>query len=173
MAVISGLCMIALFSLSGCSDEPPGLAANKVVKPPVKNVQDNTAALKAAASIQETSVQEGYIYDRRDRRDPFIPLIVPKMNLNDKETAKIGTLESYDIGEYVLAAIIKKGGGNFALVVAPDNRSFTVRVGTVIGFNKGKVEEISDERIVLVEYSKDYKGDLRPRRITMDFRKGD
>ncbi len=171
--VILLLLMIALFSFFGCSDKPQPRPVQTAVTPPVKAIEKKVEEMQAMAAIQEPSVHEGYIYDQRERRDPFIPLIVSKKYLNKDETDMTGTLESYDLDEFTLAAIIKKGEQNFALVVAPDNRSFTINEGIIIGVNKGKVEEISDGRAVLVEYSKDYKGRLRTRRIILDFHKGE
>ncbi len=170
--IILPLFMIALFSFYGCSDKPQPRPVQTAVTP-AKTIEKKVEEMQAMAAIQEPAVQEGYIYDERERRDPFIPLIVAKRNLGKNKSVMTGTLESYDLGEFTLAAIIKKGEKNFALVVAPDNRSFTINEGNIVGLNKGKVEEISDERAVLVEYSKDYKGRLRTRRIILDFHKGE
>ncbi len=172
-AAFQGVFLVACFVFYGCGPDVPTRPAPKpAVKPSAKSVQEKNDALKAMQALQEP-VQGGYIYDQRHRRDPFVPLIVPKTNSKETKIASTGTLESYDIGEFTLAAIIEKGEQNFALVVAPDNRSFTLNEGTVIGLNKGKVEEISGKMVVLVEYSKDYKGKLRPRKIIMDLRKGE
>ncbi len=141
-------------------------AVKKVKKEINKVSQDEEEAIQAALK------QEGYVYQRRDRRDPFTPLIVPLKKLK-KDKSKIGTLEGYDLNEFVLSAIAKKGTEYFALLVTPDNRSFTVRKGDVIGMNNGRVKEITSNKIRMVEYLKDYKGELRPRQIILEFHKGE
>ena len=162
-----------LFLSYGCSDQPSS--------PPVQVAQTQPAAAPASqpavpqpeAEVQEVPEQTGYVYERRDRRDPFVPLIVPKKKVEKVKGVKAGTLESYDISEFKLAAIAKKGKNYFALITTPDNRSFTVHKGMAIGMNKGKVKDITRDKIVLVEYSRDFRGELKSREIILEFRKGE
>ncbi|MBI5739968.1 MAG: pilus assembly protein PilP [Nitrospirae bacterium] len=129
-------------------------------------------ARQPEAAVVETVQEEGYIYQPGDRRDPFVPLIVPTQKAEAKGTpaARLGTLESYDITEFALLAIAKKGDKYYALLITPDNRSFTVYKGSGIGLHKGRVEDISGGKVVLVEYSKDFRGDLRPKQIILELK---
>ncbi len=173
MNVSIACCCSVLFlvSLYGCSNQPP---ASPVKKAPVKSVSPAAQPLAAPETVvEETPEHEGYVYERRDRRDPFVPLIVPKQTIQMGAAAKSGTLESYDIHEFTLAAIAKKGGQLYALITTPDNRSFTVHKGTAIGLNKGKVKEITTKRLVLVEYSRDFRGKLIPKELILEFHKGE
>jgi len=158
--------------LQGCKKTPPATSAKpgttqgetgQTVTPQVQ--QPETAAV-------ETVQEEGYIYQPGDRRDPFAPLIVPTLKAETKGTvtARIGTLESYDITEFALLAIAKKGDKYYALLITPDNRSFTVYEGSGIGLHKGRVEDITGNKVVLVEYSKDYRGDSRPKQIILELK---
>ena len=170
---IGGL-LVLIFTAYGCSDTPPTVRQ----APPTNTAQPAAAQQAAQPPLAElladdTLMQKGYIYDRKDRRDPFIPLIFPTKKLVSKEKAKTGTLESYDLTEFVLAAIAKMGTKYYALLVTPDRRSFTVFKGTRIGLSKGKVKNISDNKVVLVEESRDYKGTLKPREIILEFTKGE
>ncbi|MBI4848260.1 MAG: pilus assembly protein PilP [Nitrospirae bacterium] len=161
---------IALSSYYGCKGQPAPPA--KTAKPQAEATAKNEpAAGQAPAVAQETPPAEGYVYQPGDRRDPFVPLIVTTKKAQRKAAGKPGTLESYDISEFTLLAIAKKGAQYYALLVTPDNRSFSVKRGTVIGYNNGKVEEITKNKVMLVEYSKDFKGDLQPKRITLEFQK--
>ncbi len=162
-----------VFAFIGCKNDVSSTPSKITKKQDVKEIEVKSEMPQTEITIQEISNQEGYIYKQRDRRDPFMSLIVPKQKLREKDIIKAGTLEGYDIGEFHLAAIAKKGTQYFALIVTPDNRSFSVSRGTTIGLNEGKVEEISSDKIVLVEYSRDYKGELKPRRITLEFFKGE
>jgi Tfp pilus assembly protein PilP len=134
-----------------------------------------SGAYSLEAMLQETTkTNKGYIYKHKGRRDPFMPLIVPK-----KEKAKkgsriaTGTLESYDISDFTLVAIAEKRGQYYALLVTPDNRSFTVNEGTVIGLHKGRVEKILSDKVIIIEYSRNYRGELRPRQIVLELHKGE
>lgn len=174
MSIFKGLSagLLAVVLFAGCSDTPPP-------KRPVAVQKQPSAAAPAAQPplsellAEDTSAQQGYIYERKNRRDPFIPLILPTQKVLKKDGLKTGTLESYDIGEFTLAAIAKKGTERIALLVAPDNRSFTVYKGTGIGLYNGTVKEISDKKVVLVEYSRDYTGAMVPREIILELNKGE
>jgi Tfp pilus assembly protein PilP len=159
---------IVISALSGCKSQPPSPPA-KAVKPQ-GSISPATAEVKQSEATKETEQEQGYEYQPRDRRDPFVPLIVPTNKSQKREAGKLGTLQSYDISEFVLLAIAEKGGKYFALLVTPDNRSFTVRKGTIIGLNKGRVEEITSNKVVIGEYSKDYSGDIHPKQITLEFK---
>ncbi|GBD97441.1 MAG TPA: hypothetical protein ENG83_08055 [Nitrospirae bacterium] len=168
--IFQSIAFLTILSFYGCSSKPQSPPAT------TSQTQSKTRPRPAAppkAAIEETPVQEGYIYQQRERRDPFIPLIVPRKKVKKGAGAKVGTLESYDISDFTLAAIAKKGREYFALLTTPDNRSFTVNKGNIIGLNKGKVKEITRDRIVLVEYSRDYMGKLKPREIILEFHKGE
>ncbi len=165
--------VFVIFTLYGCKSETP-LPPSKISNTrSVKEFEGKPKVPQHEMAIQEASSQEGYIYKQRDRRDPFAPLIVPIQKRQKKDSSKVGTLEGYDIGEFHLVAIAKKDMQYFALLVTPDNRSFTVSKGAIIGLNKGRVEEISRDKIVLVEYTRDYRGELKPRQIILEFYKGE
>ncbi|MBC8413310.1 MAG: pilus assembly protein PilP [Nitrospira sp.] len=161
--------LIALTILwtAGCSSNSVPTRVAK--KPPAQT----PPAVVSESVMDETAYEEGYVYDRRDRRDPFIPLIVPSESVLPTDDKKIGTIESYDITDFSLAAIAKKGGQYYALIISPDNKSFTILEGDVIGRSQGRVEEITAQQVTLLEYSKDYRGNLRPVRVNLEFQKGE
>lgn len=124
--------------------------------------------------VQETPEKEsgGYVYDPGDRRDPFMPLILPVEILRKGGKRITGTLESYDISDFTLTAIAKKESEYYALVTAPDNKAYTVKEGTIIGLRKGKVTKITSNIITIIEYSKDYLGKMKSRQIFLELHKG-
>jgi Tfp pilus assembly protein PilP len=167
------LLITGLFAFYGCqgSQSPPPA---KTVKPqPAQTPGSGVQPPQAEIPVDEAPPLEGYIYDQRDRRDPFIPLVLPTQTIATTDVIKVGTVEGYDISEFVLSAIARMGTRYYALLATPDNRSFTVNEGDIIGLNKGKVEDISSNEVVLVEYSRDYRGELKPRKIILEFLKGD
>lgn len=154
----------------GCSDDsaPP---VKKAVKPVVKGavVAPVVPLVEAVPEIKESV---GYVYDRRGRRDPFSSLIIPSAK-SSKDDSKMGTLEGYDLSEFVLLAIAIKGEQIYALLATPDNRSFTVSRGDTVGLNNGKVMEITRDMVALVEHTVNYKGEKLPRQIILEFHKGE
>lgn len=168
--IFQSIAFLTAFSFYGCGSNPPSPPAT------TSQTQSKTGprpVVPTKAAIEETSAQEGYIYQQRERRDPFMPLIVPRKKVKKGMNVMAGTMESYDISDFKLAAIARKGREYFALLTTPDNRSFTVNKGNIIGLNKGKVKEITKDKIVLVEYSRDYMGKLKPREIILEFHKGE
>jgi len=163
--------IIFVFSIfSGCIKEPPP-------KPPTKPKATETEEIKTESQttvqkVPAVAEKESYIYEPRGRRDPFVPLI--EITKKQEEKRRItGTLESYDITEFKLIAVAEKGIQSYALLLAPDNKSYTVKEETVLGLHRGKVKEISSDRVVILEYIKDYKGELRPREVVLELRKGE
>ena len=167
-AYMYSIFMVVVILLAGCQDPPL-----QVPKKPVRTAPVQSPAALQPVALQEAAGDKGYIYDQNGRRDPFMPLITPKRSKRTRDAVKAGTIESYDIKEFTLSAIVKKEEGNYALLVTPDNRSFTVSVGTVVGLHGGIVEEILDDKVVLVENSKDYRGKLKQKKVTLEFHKGD
>jgi Tfp pilus assembly protein PilP len=166
--------IMGIFYLYGCSDTPPiSTSGNATSSGVAKGVVAEPVVSVSETALDEPTLQAGYIYDRRNRRDPFSPLISPVRKLKEKDASKLGTLEGYDLGEFRLSAIANRGNKYFALLITPDNRSFTVNKGNIIGLNRGKIKKISSDEVVLVEYTKNYKGELKPREIILEFHKGE
>ena len=171
--VLAAAMVMIILAGYGCGDKPSSRPVKKAA--PAKVVKSATAPSTAEADAvqKDMAAHEGYIYQQRDRRDPFVPLIVPKKKLAGKTIRETGTLESYDISEFTLSAIATKNTEYFALLVTPDNRSFTVHKGAAIGLNKGKVNQILTDKVILVEYSKDFRGEFKERQLILEFRKGE
>jgi len=159
--VLLGLVILVVFPL-GCKKQSTVVEIQKAV-PTTKKAEQSAIVTQETTALQK----QGYIYEPKGRPDPFVPLIQPAK----KEKAKIaGTIESYDVTDFTLVGIAK-GVERYALLVAPDNKAYTVKEGSILGLHKGKVKEIADERIIIVEYIKDYKGVLKPREIVLELRK--
>jgi Tfp pilus assembly protein PilP len=159
--------------LSACERGVPTAKKTTVAKRGEKIVQTQglqTKPVSAKETIEEE--EESYVYNPRGRRDPFIPLVEVGRKEEIAKKPK-GTLESYDATDFRLKAIAERGGEWYALLIAPDNRAFTVKEGTVIGLRNGKVEKITSDKIIIIEYIKDYKGELKPREIVLELRKGE
>ena len=154
-------------ALSGCKKSSAPPAAAKPAEPANPDLQ-------AEAAVQETPKNDkGYVYDRRDRRDPLMPLIEAVKKVEKKDEKRVmGTLASYDIGDFKVLAIANKGARRYALLLAPGNRSFTVYEGTVLGFNNGKVEKITDNQVITIEHIENYLGKIESRQLILELHKG-
>ncbi|MBI5675248.1 MAG: pilus assembly protein PilP [Nitrospirae bacterium] len=165
--VLFAVAVLIFPALSGCkkSSAPPATAA--------KPAEPANPDLQAEAAVQEPPKNDkGYVYDRKDRRDPFMPLIEVKKVEKKDDKKVLGTLVSYDAGDFKVLAIAKKGTRRYALLVAPGNRSFTVYEGTVLGFNNGKVEKITENEVIIIEHIENYLGKIESRQLILELHKG-
>lgn len=155
--------LIFVFSLQGCKkDSTP---------PKTKPLKTQVVEAQPQAGEVPRPEEPGYIYNQKGRPDPFIPLIVlPKERERERRAA--GTPEGYDITEFKLIGTAERGGQYYGLLLAPDNKAYTVREGTILGLHKGRVEKITGDKVVIIEYIKDYKGKLKPRETVLELRNG-
>lgn len=109
-----------------------------------------------------------YTYDPTNKTDPFKSFIVVKEQLEEKEEKRPRTyLETLDISQLTVAAIVLSSKGNWALVRDSKGDGHTVKVGTPIGRRRGRVVKILDKELVVRESYKDYRGRKKIRDISM------
>lgn len=100
-----------------------------------------------------------YTYDPTNKADPFKSFIVVKEELEEKEEKKPKTyLETLDISQLTVAAIVLSSKGNWALVRDSKGDGHIIKVGTPIGRRSGRVIRILDKEVVVREYRKDFRG---------------
>ncbi len=80
-------------------------------------------------------------------------------------------LESYEVSEMRLIAVLSGSRGASAVVTLPDRKSYTIREGDRIGPNAGRVQKITPDSVVIREATKDYRGVLRERELSIKLHK--
>ncbi len=135
---LGALALVALVGVSGCSDTgtPPAPA-------PPRPAQ--TAAKAAPAAPPPAPAAAPYVYEAKGRRDPFRPLIRPRVE-TAKARPKTG-LAALDVKELKLAGIIWGGRGYYALVEAPNGAGYVVRLNDVVG-EDARVAQITSDAIM-------------------------
>ena len=135
---LGALAAVVLVSVSGCSDSgaPPA---------PVPPRPAQTAARPAAPAPPPAPAAAPYAYERRDRRDPFYPLIRPRVE-TAKARPKTG-LAALDVKELKLAGIIWGGRGYYALVEAPNGAGYVVRLNDTVG-EDARVAKITSDAVM-------------------------
>ncbi len=122
----------------------------------------------ATATVVETA-QPAYTYNAAGRRDPFAPIIS-----KEEKKAKAGDrppLERYSLSEFKLTGIIWQGFGYNALIEGPDGKGYVVRVGTIMGQNRGVVKKITQEKMIIEEKFKNFSGGTERKEIVIELRK--
>ncbi len=154
--IICFLILLFIISFSGCKKEQPSGAkpmAGKV------QTQEEKKEMIALAETQKVE-QEFYTYDAKDRRDPFLSLITITTKKPSKRKGA-NPFESYDVNQITLLAIAWDAQKYYALIMLPDRKSYTITEGMKLGLFGGKVEKITEDKVVIREYIQDYKGDLK------------
>jgi type IV pilus assembly protein PilP len=162
------LLIVLLFVVpfSSCKKKVP-----EMKKPSVE--KGNPTDVSKVEGAEEEKVLEAYKYDPKGRRDPFLSLIeVTKKKPEKKKGAS--PFESYDIAEIQLLAIAwDEKDKYYALIRLPNNKTYTITEGVTLGLQNGKVEKIYKDSVLIREYVKDYKGDLKPVDTILRLHKGE
>lgn len=155
--------------LAGCSNSPtapappaaPGASTQRQL---IASAPSGTALLKT-----EEKPVEVFSYRPVSRRDPFAPIIVKqekKASMGDRPP-----LERYNISEFKLSGIVWGGFGYNAMLEGPDGKGYFIRVGTILGPNRGVVKKITQNLIVIEEKFKNVMGETERKEITVQLRK--
>jgi Tfp pilus assembly protein PilP len=167
MAMLLIVCWIMLLPL-GCKKEQPA-----VKKPMAEKVQQSAVNQEQKAPEEMKKVEHEEInYDSKGKRDPFLSLVeITKQKPVKKRGAS--PFESYDLDEIRLLAIASDKNKSYALIRLPDKKNYTITEGMTVGLQGGKVVSITPERVVIKEYMKDYRGNMKPRDAILKLHKGE
>lgn len=153
-------------ALFGCSESA------KVPSTPVaitqKPTQKPVTLATATTAIAETQPPE-YSYDPQGRRDPFAPIIVQAEQ--KARAGNLSPLERYDLNQFKMTGVVWGGFGYNAMIEGPDGKGYFIRVGTVIGPNKGVVKKITQQTMVVEEKYKTFSGGTERKEIVIQLRK--
>jgi type IV pilus assembly protein PilP len=147
---------VALFLLSGCSEEapaPPPATPQKVAAPPPP------AAVPVAPEAVAPPPAK-YVYDPTGRRDPFESLTLIRKSIVQQD-APLTPLQTYDLGQLRLIGVIVGKGAPRAMVVAPDGKSYILKKGIKVGKNDGTVVGIKRDSVQVEERYYDFSGVIR------------
>jgi len=142
------LVVVAGFMAAGCDDKKPP-------RPPA--FKPAAAAPAPVAGVGgESSAPPTYIYTPIGKRDPFKSAY--KVIRKPDEKAPGGILTKYEIDQLKLTAIISGISRPRAQVDLPDGKGVSIRVGTRIGKNFGRVVRIKHNEVIVSEDYRDWSG---------------
>ena len=157
-----------LLTFAGCKKSQP--TGTKPMAAPVKpaEVKKEQQTTEQPKKVE----QEEYKYEAKGRRDPFLSLVQIK---KEKPTKKKGAspFESYDVDEIHLMAIASDKNKYYALISLPDKKSYTITEGMTLGLQGGKVQKITKNTVIIREFIRDYKGEVKPRDSILKLHKGE
>ena len=91
------------------------------------------------------TIDPAYVYEPAGRRDPFVSLLGRGEDANPKAARPPG-LSGLLIGEITVKGVVRDRTGYIAMLQAPDNKTYTVRVGDKL--LDGTVKSISQEKVI-------------------------
>jgi len=113
--------------------------------------------MKGVEGAQEQSTV--LLYDPTGKTDPFKPFLAEPEEVGEKKKSKPKTyLETVDLSQLELTAIIVGPKGNWAMVRDSKGTGHVIKKGVLIGTKGGAVHKITDEKVVIREEYKDFKG---------------
>lgn len=101
-----------------------------------------------------------------DGRDPFRPMTL-KTSAVSRSRENLSPLERFDIGQLKIVGIVSDVKEPRAVVEDSAGLGYTVKVGTPIGSNEGRVKAIGRDQIVVEEVYVDAYGARKKRDIAM------
>ena len=107
-----------------------------------------------------------YMYSQGNRRDPFRSILVSTDAA--KRMANLPPLQRTEVGDLRLIGVVWGEYGYSAMVQTPDGKGYTVRVGTLVGPNSGKVKRISQALLTVEEKYTDIFGEKKVREVNLD-----
>lgn len=159
--------LITAAVLAACSGSDSGKAPVKPAPTAAKAAPQVTS--QATVTAMDVKPQPEFTYNPAGRRDPFAPIIVKQ-----EATSKRGDrppLERYNLYEFKMMGVIWGGFGYNAMLEGPDGKGYFVRIGTVIGPNRGVVKKITQSSIVVEEKFKSISGGPERKETVIELRK--
>ena len=139
-------------------------ASNEVIYKktrPIKNVFDKE--LNSENKKDEKTIV--YLYDPTGKTDPFKSFIAIQEEIKEKVKKPKTYLETLDLSQLELIAVILGPKGDWALVRESKGTGHVIKKGTAIGTNGGVVYEIFDGGITVREEFRDFRGETQHKDI--------
>ena len=150
------------------------LAACGAPPPPPRRPPPPVPQAKVIEEEKPAAPQSIYVYSPVGKRDPFMNVFAVKEVTPVKVPgAKPTALQKFPLDRLRLVMTMTGTSSPMAMVEDPDGRGWTVRVGTFVGQNWGKVTSIQRDQVIITETITDHATgrvypEQRPLRVPRD-----
>ena len=153
------LSLVLSVILVGCADEYQIEPYDyKAEYERVSKTKTNENKTKKEIDITDIAQRRSnYRYSAVGKKDPFRNYFGDMATLN-KEKKIVSELQNFDMTDLRLVAVVYGITDPRAVVVAPDGKSYIVRIGSFIGKNWGKISRILPDKLEIIETYKDPLG---------------
>lgn len=140
---------LSISFLSGCGDDEiaveKGPAAIDKKSAIIKAAQSRSPVKKKVAEV------ERFAYSSVGKRDPFRSYLADLRETQKTSARPVQATERFELAQYRLTGIIHGTSQPKAMVEDPEGVGHTLRVGSRVGRNGGRVTRISAKGIVVIE----------------------
>lgn len=125
---------------------------------------------KAALAKKNIKSQKSQlVYPYFLKRNPFQTFLYTKKPTTSFKVGEIPLLQ-YSLSSLKIIGIMERRGKYFAMIQTPDNRSYIITVGSIIGIGRARVVSIKGNRINLVESTYNALGQMHTVSVVMTMR---
>ena len=149
-------CDLDLFGTSGTPQNP------------ANTTQKNKKQKKSSKEKVITDLNRPY--EASGKRDPFRSFLSSTTIEDVDESMLKDPKTRYDVREYILTGVIWNIDQPLALVEDPTGEGHVVEIGEYLGKKYGKVREITDNKIIVVEEVRTTDGEKVPKPILRTLR---
>lgn len=128
------------------------------------------AAAPAPPKQELPVIEPGYAYQPDGRRDPFISLL-GRGEQTPSTAARPSGLSGLLIGEVTVKGVLRDRSGFMAMLQAPDNKTYVVRVGDKL--LDGSVKSISQEQVIFSQNVNDPLSLVKQREVPKPVRQAE
>jgi Tfp pilus assembly protein PilP len=127
----------------------------------------SVALAAPAARAEEGAISEAdqpiqkkiYYYQSGSIRDPFFSIIEQaKLKQQSATGVELPPIQSYDLSQMRLMAVVINKRNKYALVALPDGKFYTVNEGMGMGIHAGIIHEIVGDAVIVREQIPDFRG---------------
>ncbi len=163
------LAFLSLLVLTGCFDDTSDLKIH------IANVKAN--ARSYIEPMPEVPVFNHYDYAAQELRSPFVAprpeAIQEKMQqmsgcLSPDPRRRKQPLEKFALGDLVMRGTLGENGITWALVEASDSTLHRVSIGNYVGLYNGRITEVGNESVKIIELTPDGAGCWVERETVID-----
>ena len=138
---------------------------------PVKPKNNKKEVKKPEDKKAKVALKDEYRpYEASGKRDPFRSFLSITQVEEEDENMKKDPKTRYEVKNYLLTGIIWNVEQPRALVEDPTGEGHVVEIGEYLGKNWGKVREITDNTVIIVEDVRTTDGEKHPKPIVLTLR---
>lgn len=151
---------LAFWMVAGCSDDKPTELKPVQTRSAVAPMPTASAPAEEVTPAEPEPEEPEFVYNELGRRDPFTSLLAIKEPVTD-DAEPLTPLQKFGLKELRIIAIVIGKDEPRAMVEAPDKKAYTLTPGVKIGRNKGVVQTITPDEIIVEERFRDFAGTTR------------